>query len=311
MRYCTETMGIMGALILCAAAIPIAARSDVTIRQITYNGWDSAYEMSNGTVDLVFVPQIGRIMRYGRVNGPNMLWNNAALAGTKADPVEAAKTWPNFGGDKLWPAPQDRWNWPPDPSIDSATQLVQVMANRHLLVFGQPSTKYGIQFTREITLAPKGTDVTIKNTMRNISSSAQEWGLWQITQTDDPAPIHLRRSKSGKFPAGYYNFKNPTPPAGSELTADFLILKRDPNNTFKSGTDSPICELTGEIQDQVFHTSAHYEPGGNYPDQGCTAEVYGNPDPLKYIELELMAPVRKLSPDRSAVFVTYWKITQN
>lgn len=302
--------GVIGALILAGAMMSASAQSQVQVKQIAYRGWDGAYELSNDRVELVFVPQIGRIMRYAYLDGPNLLWNNADMVGTKADPTDAEKTWPNFGGDKLWPAPQDHWGWPPDPSIDSATQLVQVLANHHLLISGQPSVKYGVQFTREIALDPKGSGVTIKNTMRNISRTTQEWGVWEITQTDDPFPIHLPRSKSGKFSGGYFNF-NKTAPAGSELTSDFLVLKRDPKSAFKVGTDAPSCELTGEIQGLTFHSSARFEPGGNYPDQGCTAEVYGNPDPLKYIELELMAPVRKLAPGRTTTFVTHWKITRS
>ena len=105
-----------------------SAQAAVTVKTVTYNGWKGAVQMSNGTVEIVIVPQIGRIMRYGFVGGPNMLWNNIALAGKTTDLASASKDWNNYGGDKLWPAPQDRWAWPPDRVLDSAPQTVKKLA---------------------------------------------------------------------------------------------------------------------------------------------------------------------------------------
>jgi len=39
------------------------ARGAVTVKRINYQGWEGAYQLSNKTVELVFVSQIGRIMR--------------------------------------------------------------------------------------------------------------------------------------------------------------------------------------------------------------------------------------------------------
>src|SRR5579862_9449152 len=119
---------LMGLALL---ALGVAANGEVTVTQTDYNGWSGAYRLTNGAAELIFVPQIGRIMRYGYVDGPNILWNNPAMAGKAADADDAAKNWPNFGGDKLWPAPQERWPWPPDPILDHAPQTVKVLPNHH------------------------------------------------------------------------------------------------------------------------------------------------------------------------------------
>ena len=34
--------------------------------------------------------------------------------------------------------------------------------------------------------------------------------------------------------------------------------------------------------------------GAKYPDDGCSAEVYTNADPLAYVELELLGPLARL-----------------
>src|SRR5690349_6289708 len=95
-------------VILSGAALlglAVAARGEVTVRQVEYHGWKGAYRLSNQTVELLFVPQIGRILRYGYIDGPNILCENAALQGKAPDPAHPGKDWVNYGGDKLWPAP--------------------------------------------------------------------------------------------------------------------------------------------------------------------------------------------------------------
>ena len=36
--------------------------------------------------------------------------------------------------------------------------------------------------------------------------------------------------------------------------------------------------------------------GAEYPDRGASAEVYTNPDPKKYVELEMLGPLAMLKP---------------
>ena len=39
--------------------------------------------------------------------------------------------------------------------------------------------------------------------------------------------------------------------------------------------------------------------GAEYPDRGASAEVYTNPDPKKYVELEMLGPLSLLKPGDS------------
>src|ERR1051325_5584720 len=133
-------IGLLCALL--ALVSVLAAKAAVKVERVAYRGWQGSYRMTNGTVDLVFVPQIGRIMRYGYVDGPNVLWENAALAGKTTDFSQPVTDWQNYGGDKVWPAPQSVWGWPPDATFESAPHTVQVLKNGHLLVESPLSQKH-------------------------------------------------------------------------------------------------------------------------------------------------------------------------
>ena len=54
-----------------------------------HSDFPDAIRLYNGTVNLIIVPSLGgRIMRYGYVGGPNVLWNNPKTA----RPPQAAAT---------------------------------------------------------------------------------------------------------------------------------------------------------------------------------------------------------------------------
>jgi hypothetical protein len=50
-------------------------------------------------------------------------------------------------------------------------------------------------------------------------------------------------------------------------------------------------------------------PKGEYPDEGSSAEVYTNPDPNAYVELELLAPLHTLNPgseiEQKSIYTLY------
>ncbi len=89
-----------------------------------YKGWNSMC-LSNGIAELNIVPQIGgRVIQY-KLDDKEFFWVNPDLAGKL--PTETGLTadggWFNYGGDKLWPAPQgwdndQKWPGPPDAVLD-------------------------------------------------------------------------------------------------------------------------------------------------------------------------------------------------
>ena len=64
---------------------------------------------------------------------------------------------------------------------------------------------------------------------------------------------------------------------------------RDPKIFHKMGSDMRALAWVGEKEICVVSSSGSM--GNEYPDNGATAEVYTNPDPKKYIELELLGPL--------------------
>jgi hypothetical protein len=295
-----------------AAALFVSAISgaigQVRCERVSYRGWPDSWRLSNPTVDLVFVPRVGRIMRFGRIGGPNALWQNPDLVGK--DPDLAAKEWTNYGGDKVWPAPQSRWGWPPDTDIDPGVHTVEALPGGKLRISGKAS-KHGVRFVREISLAPTGAEATVVSVMVNASDRPVEWSIWEVAQVNDPAWAEIPLERA----AGLNLFDDPTVrdrglsikgsiPRGGAL----VQLTRDPKTGGKIGTDSSTQWARARVGDEQFTILGPNRQPGRYPDKGCLQELYSSPDAAKYMELELLSPIRTLKPGESATFTTRWRL---
>jgi hypothetical protein len=293
-------------LLACLAASPVSAK--VTAERVEYHGWKECWKLANGTVDLVFVPKIGRIMRYGKVGGPNVLWENPKMLGKL--PIET-KDWQNFGGDKVWPGPQTVWGWPPDPELDPGKHEAKLLSGNRLLVIGAASGKSGVRFEREIAMDPAGTGVRIVNRMVNTSTKPVKWAVWEIAQIDDPDYATLPLSPVEVHPLKYYPFPDNVPLAERvTVEPDRVVIRRDTQKSAKIGSYSEKSEASSVKAGQRFRITVEdrAEPSERYPHGGGRQEIYTNPNPDSYVELEMLGPVRDLKPGERSELRLRWTL---
>ena len=155
-----------------------AARAGrVRVERTTYRTWPHAVHMTNGEAELVIVPAIGgRVMRYALVERGgdgepvetgNVLWEDPTLAGQRGLVDDATGDWPNFGGEKVWPWPQDGWpavlgrEWPPPRAVDQAPYAWKILDDGAVRLESPVIPEYGLVARRTIRLADRGTRVTI------------------------------------------------------------------------------------------------------------------------------------------------------
>jgi hypothetical protein len=260
-----------------------------------YHGWTDAIVLSNGRVEAVIVPAIGRVMQFrlaGADDGP--FWENRALDGKAPDP--AAKEWVNFGGDKTWPSPQADWPritpraWPPPVAFDSMP--VEAKQDGFIVTLvSAVDPDYGIRTRREIQLDLDLPVMTITTTYQKVSGQPLKTGVWVITQLKDPVLACASLPDFESFREGY-NRQSEELPAGFKIDHGLVLMTRDPKAAHKIGTDAGALFWVGT--DSVLRIESPRRVFGDYPDEGCSAEIYTNPDPLPYVELEMLGPVRKM-----------------
>ena len=288
-------------------SVPSFADHGSRVEQVQYHGW-AAYRLSNKSVELIFVPKLGRIMRFAEIGSENLLWENPALAGKEPIPPTESKDWQNYGGDKTWPAPQEIWNWPPDPTIDPGSHTVAVKGD-HLLVTGGVSAKHNIRFQREIWLDKSAPVAIMRNTMTNTAKEMQKWSVWQITQVKEPDWTAIPSNPGG----GYVKMmEGEASPGVLAETKNGVLVRRDKLKPGKIGSTATDRVVASKFGKSTFHSRVL--PGkddkGDFPDKGCRQEIYWNNDPLPYVEMELLGPILPIKPGKSIEMVVEWRITK-
>jgi len=279
---------------------PIVAIGTVKVNMTTFRQWDNAVEVKNDSIRLVFVPQIGRIMFFGRVNGPNLLWVNSA--------VNPGDAWVNWGGDKLWPAPQSRWNWPPDKDLDGSRWSVDLTPDGFTTV-SPVSVTDGIRFKRTVRMSPTRLGVEITNTLEKLAGEPTELSIWQIAQLDNPTWASLPYQVRPNMPNGYAGYDQQDFSANTTVVGNRVQFRRHPSINIKFGSAGSTGLLQANVRGTTFNMQADYREGERYPDDGKAQQIYLNANPLAYAELELTRPLRLYSRGDESSFTARWQIS--
>ena len=269
----------------------------VTIKPINYRGWLDAIAIDNGQAVAVVVPSIGRVLQFGLKGDQGVFWENASLSGQLADvrlPTWASKDWVNFGGDKAWPSPEADWGlltgrkgWRPPPGFDGMAYQAQIKGSA-VLLRSEVDPFYGLSVQRRVELDSRKAELSITTTFTREQGEPLAVGVWVVTQLRDPAGLFAARSGRSIFAESYKVLGQGLPPSLT-ISNHLLQLTRATNQAYKIGLDADRLLWVGAKQTLLIESPRH--PGAAYPDQGCNAEIYTNPDPLSYIELETLGPV--------------------
>ena len=326
------------ALAMTLATLPLLGVSP-SITASNYGGWEST-SLTNGLVEVVIVPQIGgRIMQY-KLGDKEFFWVNPDLRG-KTSPRNGLGpdgAWLNYGGEKLWPAPQgaapDGWPGPPDGILDGSPHaLTTYSADGYAAVrlTSLDDPRSGIRFTRSVRLLPGTTRVSIEATMINIDNKPRRWGIWSVAQQNGVAP-------TGR---GYNNLLSaycPTNPRSRYEGGYNVMCGTATNPTFRADPVTGITRVdyqykVGKIGlDSVggwvavvdgatgfcFVERFTPHPDKPYPDNASVefwssglgkvheTDPTGMPNDLKLtpylIESELLGPLATLAPSESTTF---------
>ena len=308
-----------------------------------YRGWRSIEFHTRG-VRLNVVPELGgRILNY-QLSEHHFLWVNPRLAGSNPPPTRLHPDggWLNWGGDKVWIAPQGwqddtQWPGPPDPVLDGGPYSVEWIEERDgggIRLTSGTGAASGMQLSRLLQMEEGTSRLRIRATMTNLGDRTRRWGLWFVTQLDAAA-------RSGSTWNRNLRAYVPAHPASVYSEAYRVLYGSDENPQFsndgnfvsmhyqrivgKIGIDSPggwIAVVDGE-SGKVLVQSMRYQNGCEYPD-GATIEIWTNglgtlsaygrtakmPESVEenpyLIESELLGPLTTVAPGESASLTYDW-----
>jgi hypothetical protein len=273
-------------------AITLRTDALTKITNDTYHGWPVAYLLNNGKVEAVIVPAIGRVMQFkfaGDADGP--FWENRELDGKAPNPNSTE--WGNFGGDKSWPSPQADWGkvtrrgWPPPKAFDSMP-VTATIEKESVILTSAIDPNYGIRARRIVSLLPDTAKMQIVTEYEKVEGAPVHAGVWIVTQLKDPQQVQIPLPKKSEFPKRYVE-QSEALPQGFKVDKNTITCARSPKFSSKIGTDASELIWMNDKWKVVIESPRI--PRKSYPDNGSSAEVYTNPDPLQYVELEMLGPL--------------------
>ena len=317
-------------------------------QQINFRGWN-AYEIGNNLIRLVAVPDIGgRIMAYDL--GPyDYLFVDRDYSGKLFSAEEnqgdgSLAAWKNYGGDKTWPSPQgwendNQWAGPPDCILDTGRYHLDncsTEADTATIKMTSPTgSPTGVQITRQASIRPRSSRVTLDLSFHNISQRKICWSIWDVVQlraerlTSDGqlAPetecvVTTPLNPNSKFDDGYYvMFGDSKNPQWQSDKQSGLFIGNYKWEIGKVGLDSRVgwAAFANKATQHAFAARYQTYPDQEYPDNGADVEFWtvgrGKVSNLDYeksqiylMELEILSPFQFLDPGETTTFSIEWGV---
>jgi hypothetical protein len=145
------------------------------LERFSYRGWQNAYKVSNGVVELITTADVGpRILFYGFCRGENLFHEVEADAGKIG-----GSQFRLYGGHRLWVAPEVETTYYPDNAPVQAAEhgnAVRFTAPREAQPLGT-----NLQKELEIELGLTGSEVRITHRIRNDGTQPTKLAAWAPT----------------------------------------------------------------------------------------------------------------------------------
>lgn len=251
----------------------------------------SAIKLSSPYIELELLPEINRIMSLRALpDGENLLWESRS---TRYYP------WINYGGSKVWPAPQSSWRyiWPPRRDIEQKGGLCEIGKDGSLLLKTPLARSSGVRFERKIELFPDRPGLRLTETIINESSLARKLSAWEVSQIKPKGLIILPLSKKSEMKMDY----GTVPPHA--MLSSFLFIRDDMYKrklSIRSEYGISAYFYKGTL---LVRRELNVPVKGNYPDGDGNVEIFcGN----GYIEMEGMGEIRALKPGERRSFTHEW-----
>jgi hypothetical protein len=320
------------------------------LETINYRGW-TAYRLANGLVSLTVVPDIGGRAIQLQLGETELFFVNPAFAGKVLPESEnnPKAGFANYGGDKVWPAPEG-WlsdeEWPSIPYfvLDGSRFQADVLTNTpqevSLRVTSPGDPRTGIQFVRTYHVYSATTRLRIDELMRNVSRRQIRWGIWHLIQHDaadvndpnKPNPdvyMYVPLNPHSRYPSGYNKMYGDAHHPSYEVIDDGKVLRAHYlYRVGKIGIDTNrgwYAVVNGEKKTCFVETFKYFSTE-EYPDNASVESWNDGPgtihrdpfdqvlkdDPKEtpyFFESEVLSPYITLDPGEEHVFTVQWAVT--
>jgi hypothetical protein len=294
-------MTILGA---CALFSITTLMAETKIEKTSFFGWPNCYRISNGTIELIAISDIGpRIISIGFVGGKNLFRVFEETQGKTG-----GDKWNIYGGHRLWHSPEDKVR---TYELDNSPVKVEPIANG--LRFTQDVESHtGILKTIEVTLDPSRAEVRLVHRMKNTGLWPIEFAAWALSVMERGGfaimPLPTRHQPDNLLSSRsitlwpYTDMSDPRYLWGK----DFILMRQVPGKLpTKIGVFNNEEWLAYYLEPYLFVKRFKFVEGARYPDRNSSAEMYTN---QQMLEMETVGPLEPVQPQAEIVHEEVWQL---
>ncbi len=216
--------------------------------------------------------------------------------------------WKNYGGHRLWTSPEAM---PRSYSIDDKPVKIEFGVDT-LTIYGNPEEKNSVQKEITVRVNPEG-GVQVIHKIKNIGRWPIRFACWALSvmRRNGFATIPIEPMKvdeEGLLPDRHISLWPYTNIADERLslTSKYIFIRQNPKakGPLKVGVNANPQWASYWVDGMLFVKQFSQEEG-EYPDFGCSVEVYTNSEML---ELETLGPLRTVKPLEVIQHTEVWKV---
>lgn len=282
----------------------------IRVEKRKYRGWPNTYFLSNESVELVVLTDVGpRVVHYSFLGAENQFHEFDGHDG-----LCGGDDFRLYGGHRLWAWPETDRTYFPD------NQPVEVSLSSTGATFIAPVERTppgtALQKKISIALAEQGTHVKLVHSITNHSKLPTELAPWTPTVLRPggrailPFPPRTAMDKDhfqSVSPLTLWSFTDFTDNRwvlGREFLQ--LVQQEKPTGRFPeqmSGLFNPAGWGAYAHAGCLFLKRAGILRGAKYPDFGCNFELFTNSE---FLELETLGPIVTLQPGEATFHTEHW-----
>lgn len=282
---------------LCSPCFGAAARKDIPVAPIeysTYNGWTQACRLSTSDLDVVVVPEIGRIA--------HLSWKGKENLYRQAPHVDGnANAWQNYGGNWIWPVAQANWplfqegEWPPSKLLDGRPWTGRAWkdadGSQCCLLKQEYGAPLNIEVSRHIKVLADKPVIEIRQRLQRTGPSEVPVTLWTISQIDHAETVFFPLdAEAPKLTPLQF-----APPPSTHLVrcTNYWVYDAKKEGETKLGSASDQRWIAA-LKDNtlIVESTLNGHLKGPYPDKDSRVTMYSNSG-LGYTEIETLSVEKK------------------
>ncbi|MBN1865282.1 MAG: hypothetical protein JW808_10310 [Victivallales bacterium] len=273
------------------------------MKTVNFQGWKNCVELKSGKFKLIVTTEIGpRIIGVFLGGSDNLVYVDPDTAGKTDDPGD----WRIYGGHRLWHSPEAKpRSYAPD---NSKVQLKKTADGLCFSAGMEHST--GIEKSFSIKTLPAG-KFAITHKLKNCSLWNVELAAWALTvmAPGGNAVIPLPQGdKKALLPNRYLTVWPYTDLSDKRLVwgSKAILMKQDIKAKIpcKIGLNCEDGWLAYANKGVVLKKSFQHMADAEYPDNGCSIEVYTN---NAMLEIETLSPMFSLEPGAELSHIEIWE----